>query len=490
MTKVLAGVALALVAGAVGYFLARGPEHAVSLGLPPQATTTGATQTVGTLPSGRSLEVWFARGGRLVETLRTHTPTPRVATAAVNALLAGPTRLERASGIRSEVPRGTRLLGLAIANGVARVDLTSDFEAGGGSRSLQLRLAQVVYTLTQFPTVKAVRFMLDGSPVNVFSGSGAVLRRPVGRSAYRGLAPVAAPLAGTWRALPRSPVGPLGSRAGVWTGRELIVLGRVGGAPRAVAYAPRSHAWRRLSAPPVLGKAVWTGRELVAWGPRVAVYRSGRWERLSAPPVSGSPEMVAWTGRELLGWTSSGGVAYNPATQRWHRLQPAPFSGSYAWTGHELSVVSGTRAAAFTPGRGWRSLAQLPEPRDGASAIWDGHELLVVGGANAPATGFAYDPGTNSWRKLAPMESGRAHAAAVWNGKRLLLWGGETGRLGAFVIPPHGLAYDPQTDRWSPLPQAPLQGRLDPVGVWTGRSLIVWGGNQGFTDGAAFTPSR
>jgi hypothetical protein len=115
--------------------------------------------------------------------------------------------------------------------------------------------------------------------------------------------------------------------------------------------------------------------------------------------------------------------------------------------------------------------------------------VLLVGGDKAPASAFAYSPAANTWRSLARMDSGRRQAAAVWNGKRLLIWGGETGPLHSGFIPPHGLAYDPTTDRWSPLPQAPLRGRRDPVGVWTGRSLIVWGGDPGFADGAAFTPA-
>ena len=32
---------------------------------------------------------------------------------------------------------------------------------------MQTRLAQVVYTLTQFPTVKGVLFSLDGVPIDV-----------------------------------------------------------------------------------------------------------------------------------------------------------------------------------------------------------------------------------------------------------------------------------------------------------------------------------
>ena len=46
------------------------------------------------------------------------------------------------------------------------------------------RLAQVVYTLTQFPTVEGVKFELDGEPVTVFSGEGVVLDDPVDRADY------------------------------------------------------------------------------------------------------------------------------------------------------------------------------------------------------------------------------------------------------------------------------------------------------------------
>jgi N-acetylneuraminic acid mutarotase len=165
------------------------------------------------------------------------------------------------------------------------------------------------------------------------------------------------------------------------------------------------------------------------------------------------------------------------------------------------------RAAAYNPATDtWRRITPLPAARGGATAAWDGRELLVVGGAPAPRggnpqplakVGFAYAPVTNRWRPLPPMESGRFAEAAVWTGKQLLLWGGsQTAGAGPPVIPPHGLAYDPTPNRWSPLPQAPLLGRLDPTAVWTGKQLIVWGGQKpgagirSFADGAAFTPLR
>jgi hypothetical protein len=485
VSKLLAVIVLVLAAGTVGWFLARPSEHAVSLGLPRQATSGAATQP--RLPSSRSFEVWFVREGRLMEALRTHPATRRVATAALDALLAGPSPSERASGVHSEIPGATRLLDVAISGGVARIDLTSDFESAAATRSLQLRLAQVVYTATQFPTVKKVRFLVGGTPVAALGGA-------VGRDAYTGLAPVAVPLAGSWRRLPPSRVGPLSSRAGAWTGKELLVLGRAGERTVFAAYNPRRRAWRRLSPPRGLGSAfrvAWTGRELIAWGSTVAAYRpaNGRWRSLPSPPAAGPPRLVAWTGRELIGWTGSGGAAYHPGGG-WRTLPKAALAGASAWTGRELIVVSADGAASFAPGRGWRRLPPPPLRRPGATAVWDGDELLLVGGRLAAPVGLAYSPKANAWRELAPMDSGRRGAAAVWTGRHLLIWGGETKAPGGFVIPPHGLAYDPKADRWSPLPQAPLRGRREPVAAWTGRSLLLWGGGSGLADGASFTPAR
>jgi hypothetical protein len=99
----------------------------------------------------------------LVPVLREIPATKGVASAAVNALLAGPIRAETTRNITTEMPDGTQLLGLKIENGLATVDLSSEFLAGGPGQAYQTRLAQVVYTLTQFPTVKRVAVLIEGS---------------------------------------------------------------------------------------------------------------------------------------------------------------------------------------------------------------------------------------------------------------------------------------------------------------------------------------
>jgi sporulation and spore germination protein len=560
--KIVALAILVVLGGSLGFIAAsRGSEGAVSLGPAPRQTGSTGSDGTGTanalaLPT---VEVWFARGDRLVPQSRTHRRTPRVATAALTALLAGPTRAERASGLATAIPAGTRLLGVSVKGGVATVDLTSQYQSGGGSRSMQLRLGQVVYTLTQFPTVKSVRFQLDGAPVNVFSSEGIVLAKPVGRGDYSNLSPQ--PLAGSWRPIASKPFPVDGPVTSVWAGTQMLVFSRHqlmgrdargnpysrGALNVAAGYYALTNSWRSLEPPAKTSSSMgyssaWTGKEMLVWGQgtRLAYNPATRtWRHLPGSRLLSVHDgfgLSAWTGKELIGWGGgccgdafSDGVAYNPATNSWRALPRSPLARSQAptgtWTGRELVILVGNfdpdgkpwparlaRAAAYNPAANtWRRIAPIPSPRTGATAVWDGHEVLVVGGSGparagrAPvpaAVGFAYNPATNGWRRLPPMESGRTDFAAVWTGKRLLLWGGNAGRGGGpLVIPPHGLAYDPRTNRWSPLPQAPLAGRLDPTAVWTGRSMIVWGGEVSscekrnapcltthFRDGAAFTP--
>jgi germination protein M len=127
----------------------------------------------------------------LVPVLRTVPKTQAVARAAIEQLLLGPTGREAAAGagISTAIPQGTELLGVSIANGVATIDLSGEFASGGGSASAMARLAQVTYTLTQFPSVRSVMFRLDGSPVTVFGSEGIVLDGPVARADYHDLLP-------------------------------------------------------------------------------------------------------------------------------------------------------------------------------------------------------------------------------------------------------------------------------------------------------------
>lgn len=111
-------------------------------------------------------------------------------TGAMTALLAGPTSEEAGDRtITSAIPEGSRLLGLTVADGVATVDLSREYESGGGSLSMFVRLGQVVFTLTQFPEITSVVFSIEGQRVTVFSGEGIALDRAQTRADSEGILP-------------------------------------------------------------------------------------------------------------------------------------------------------------------------------------------------------------------------------------------------------------------------------------------------------------
>lgn len=88
------------------------------------------------------------------------------------------------------VPEDTELLGLTIDDGTARVDFNRAFEnTGMGSAVDGSQIAQVVYTLTQFPTVKRVEFLLEGEPVELLGGHGILLDGPKSRKDYESMLP-------------------------------------------------------------------------------------------------------------------------------------------------------------------------------------------------------------------------------------------------------------------------------------------------------------
>jgi spore germination protein GerM len=142
-----------------------------------------------------SFEVWFAQGRRLAPAVATVEATPRVGSAALETLLAGP---PEGGNLTTEIPDDTRVNSLNIERGTATVDLSTSFESGSGVPSMGMRLGQLTFTLTQFPTVKRVALELDGEPVDTFSNAGLVIEKPLKRTDFEDLSPaivVARPLA-------------------------------------------------------------------------------------------------------------------------------------------------------------------------------------------------------------------------------------------------------------------------------------------------------
>ena len=134
----------------------------------------------------RTGTVYMVRKGRLIGVSRKLPSAPTRPEALLAALLEGPQPEDRA---RSAIPSGTRAIDVVAAGNVATVDLSQEFKTGAAARTLALRVAQIVYTLTEDSNILSVVFAFEGTRAPVISAGGRVLERPVGRKDYAEFAP-------------------------------------------------------------------------------------------------------------------------------------------------------------------------------------------------------------------------------------------------------------------------------------------------------------
>jgi germination protein M len=117
---------------------------------PPAQTTDPPAQTATEEEHSEPIVIslYFLRDGQVGLTRRNAIAGAKVGTAAVEQLLAGPTSGDRAAGLMTAIPAGTRLERLSINGGTAKAELSREVSPAAA--------AQVVYTLTQFPSVHRV----------------------------------------------------------------------------------------------------------------------------------------------------------------------------------------------------------------------------------------------------------------------------------------------------------------------------------------------
>jgi hypothetical protein len=85
--------------------------------------------------------------------------------------------------------------------------------------------------------------------------------------------------------------------------------------------------------------------------------------------------------------------------------------------------------------------------------------------------------------------SGRWNHLAAWTGREMLIWGGQAEDWSA-GSQPDGAAYNPRTDRWRPIAPSPLPWAQGPAAVMAGDEWIVAATrNSGLVLVAAYNPT-
>lgn len=326
----------------------------------------------------------------------------------------------------------------------------------------------------------------------------------------------------------------------VWTGYEMIVWG--GGNPAASKYItntgerynPTTDTWTPTSmsnAPPerYLHVAVWTGTEMIIWGgtskvgATITPLNSGgiynpstdSWRSMS---TTGAPTMrqnskpaVVWTGTEMIvygqGTTSTfEGAKYNPSSNTWNPINttggpgvsPTQGSAPVAWTGSEMFVIGSFNAGKYNLSTDTWERINIPSnsrsliPYAPAATIWTGTEILMWGSMETSSptnNGVRYNPSANTWTAMstANAPSSRTTVSPVWTGSEMIVWGGgQVNSYGTYYNT--GGRYNPSTNTWvATLTTGAPDGRRNPLAVWTGCEMIVFGG---FTTGAIGTGGK
>lgn len=125
--------------------------------------------------------LYFFKEGKLAKIYRTVGEGNVTPEWAMRELLAGPGK-ESLNGYITEIPKGTELVGLEIDHKVAYANFSRELESyGGGTARVRSLVAQIVYTLTEFPDIEKVKILLNGSSNVVLGSEGLEISDPLSR---------------------------------------------------------------------------------------------------------------------------------------------------------------------------------------------------------------------------------------------------------------------------------------------------------------------
>ena len=99
----------------------------------------------------------------------------------LNALLAGPTAEEKRKGLISLVPQNTQVISATVRGNTAYISFNEEFQYNTyGVEGYAAQLKQLVWTATEFSTVKDVQILIDGRRID-YLGEGIWIGSPVSR---------------------------------------------------------------------------------------------------------------------------------------------------------------------------------------------------------------------------------------------------------------------------------------------------------------------
>lgn len=98
---------------------------------------------------------------------------------AIKELLKGPNIIEKTAGAYTEIPSNTKLLGIKSKEGKIIINLSSDFQYGGGTDSIYSRMMQLIKTSIDNSDNKKIYLYLNGKQIKFIGGEGIMVTQPL-----------------------------------------------------------------------------------------------------------------------------------------------------------------------------------------------------------------------------------------------------------------------------------------------------------------------
>ncbi|MDO5438209.1 MAG: GerMN domain-containing protein [bacterium] len=105
--------------------------------------------------------------------------------AALKELISGSKRQDRLEGAYTEIPQGTKLLSFKEEPDKIAINLSKEFEGGGGAQSVQARLLQLVKTVNVYSSNKPVYLYIEGKRIEYLGGEGIYVEQPLNEESLK-----------------------------------------------------------------------------------------------------------------------------------------------------------------------------------------------------------------------------------------------------------------------------------------------------------------
>lgn len=102
---------------------------------------------------------------------------------AITELVSAPTKWEKSKGFTSEIPQGTKVLSIRESKNSIMIDLSSNFESGGGAESTYTRIEQIIKTANANTSIPTYLY-INGRQANVIGGEGIMIKQPLNERSF------------------------------------------------------------------------------------------------------------------------------------------------------------------------------------------------------------------------------------------------------------------------------------------------------------------